>query len=51
MPRRAIGHGRAVTAPAAVRVAGRAVGARDIFQSAVRVCTDKRMARTPIANP
>ena len=27
MPRRAVGHGRAVTAPTAARVAGRAVGA------------------------
>jgi hypothetical protein len=39
MPRRAVGLGRAVTAPTAARVAGRAVGVRDLFRSTIRVAS------------
>ena len=39
MPRRAIRHGRAVTAPTAARIAGRAAGVRaNVFQVNKRVC-------------
>src|SRR5262245_24232021 len=51
MPRRAIGHGRAVTAPAAVRVASRAAGARAgmmISQTIVRIAPCARVARAGV---
>ena len=50
MPRRAIGHGRAVTVPTAARIAGRAAGGRDVFQINGSGCIGKCMARVSIAN-
>jgi hypothetical protein len=52
MPRRAVGHGRAVTALTAARVAGRAVGAwgelGDFQINNAGFCV--RMQRAPIGN-
>ena len=49
MPRRAIGHGRAVTAPTAARIASRAAGVRGVFQVNGSGCIGTCMARVPIA--
>jgi hypothetical protein len=49
MPRRAIGHGRAVTAPTAARFASRVAGAWDVFKINGSGSHGGRMARLSIA--